>query len=111
MNKHVLSKSTYLRGLKCHKSLYLNKFNKDLRDKMSESQEAIFARGTSVGELAQQLFPGGKDASPENYYDFSTALDNTMSWIESGVEVIYEAAFQHQGILAALDILVQREGK
>ncbi|MEQ8324043.1 MAG: DUF2779 domain-containing protein [Vicingaceae bacterium] len=111
MERHVLSKSTYIRGLQCHKSLFLNKFHKDLRDEISDEQQRIFSRGSSVGELAQQLFPDGKDASPENYYDFKPAIAQTNQWIDQGQEVIYEAAFQFEGVLAALDILVHREGK
>ena len=48
MEKHVLSKSTFIRGLKCHKSLYLNKHQKQLRDQLSEMQLAIFEQGNKV---------------------------------------------------------------
>ena len=78
---------------------------------MSDMQEAIFSQGTKVGELAQDLFPGGKDASPKVYWDFSDAIEKTSKWIEQGVEAIYEAAFQFEGVLAALDIFVQKKGK
>jgi len=108
---HQLSKSTYIKGLQCHKALFLNKYHKKLKDEIGAAQEQMFAQGTSVGELAQSLFPGGKDASPENYYDFGPALFQTKQWLNDGIEVIYEAAFQYEGVLAALDILVQRDGK
>jgi hypothetical protein len=84
----------------------MNKFHKDLRDEISDEQQRIFSRGSSVGELAQKLYPGGRDASPEHYYDFGPALANTKLWLEEGVSIIYEAAFQFEGVLAALDILV-----
>ena len=35
----------------------------DERDELTEEQKAIFQKGTDIGELAQQLFAGGIDAS------------------------------------------------
>ena len=55
MKKATLSKSTFLRGLQCHKSLYLYKNFYKLRDEISSSQQAIFNQGTNVGILAQEL--------------------------------------------------------
>ncbi len=51
-DKHVLSKSTFLRGLQCHKSLYLNRYQRNLRDAISPEQQAIFTTGREVGILA-----------------------------------------------------------
>jgi hypothetical protein len=107
MSKHVLSKSTFIKGMQCHKALYLNKHHKELREDISEQQEAIFAQGTNVGELAQQLFPGGVDCTPESYFDFQKAVMRTQEEIANGTKIIYEAAFQYNGVLAALDILVK----
>ena len=107
MVKHILSKSTFIKGLQCPKALYYHKYRKDLRDSLSASQEAIFAQGTSVGELACELFPGGVDCTPESYFDFQKAVIRTQEEIEKGTEIIYEAAFQFNGVLAALDILVR----
>ena len=55
MQKHVLSKSTFIRGVQCEKSLYLNKHARNLRDEISPEQMAVFSQGTNVGELAQRL--------------------------------------------------------
>ncbi len=109
MEKHLLSKSTFIRGLKCHKSLHLNKHHKNLRDQLSEMQLAIFEQGSKVGELAQNLFPGGIDCTTQSFYDFSGALTRTKDLIKKGQKVIYEAAFQYKGVLAILDILVKDE--
>lgn len=107
MQKHVLSKSTFIKGMQCEKALYLSKHHRGLRDELSAAQEAIFAQGTSVGELACDLFPGGVDCTPESYYDFQAAVIRTQKEIEKGTTIIYEAAFQFNGVLAALDILVK----
>jgi hypothetical protein len=56
-----LSKTLFLKGLQCHKALYLFKFHPELRDELSGSQEAIFQSGTQLGILAQGLFPGGRE--------------------------------------------------
>jgi len=56
MKKHVLSKSTFMRGVQCLKSLYLNRFHPELRNELTEQQQAIFDTGHTVGKLAQELF-------------------------------------------------------
>ena len=63
MNKKIstyLSKSLFIRGLQCHKSLYLHKYHPELKDEISEEQEAKFQTGINVGIYAQKLFPGGE---------------------------------------------------
>jgi len=107
--KHVLSKSTFLRGLQCHKSLYLNRYRRDLRDEVSPDLQAVFSTGREVGELARGLFPGGVQSKPPNSFQFQRAVEVTRELIDGGKDIIYEAAFQHQRVLALVDILV-REG-
>jgi predicted RecB family nuclease len=109
--RHVLSKSTFLYGSQCTKRLYFYKFRRDLLVEISAAQQAIFDRGTSVGHLARDLFPGGKDASPATPFEYEKSVRLTKELIEAGTKVIYEAAFQYQGVLAAVDILVKRNGK
>ncbi len=104
---HLLSKSSFLSGLQCEKKLYLQKHRRDLLPEVAAAQQFIFDQGTQVGELAQQLFPGGKDATPASYYDFGPAVAQTKQWMDEGVEVIYEAAFLFDEVLAAVDILVK----
>jgi hypothetical protein len=111
LEKHVLSKSTFLRSVQCQKSLYLYKNFIQLRDAPSAEQSAIFSRGSNVGILAQQLYKGGVDATPSKSYDYIAAVNNTQELINSGVEIIYEAAFQYEGVLAILDILVKKNNE
>ncbi len=111
MEKAILSKSTFIRGLQCEKSLYLYKHNYNLRDEISSQLQAIFNQGTNVGILAQGLFPDGVDASPSSYFKMQESVFKTQEFIENGEQIIYEATFQHNGILSALDILVKdKEG-
>ncbi len=105
MADYKLSKSTYIRGLQCYKSLYLNKYRPYLRDKLSEEQLVKFARGHAVGKAAQQLFPGGVAMTrPGN----PSALKTTQL-IQENFPVIYEACFISDQVIIALDILVKRE--
>jgi cytochrome c-type biogenesis protein CcmE len=109
--RHILSKFTFLRGCQCPKALYLYKKQPELRGKISDQQQAVFDRGTNVGELAQQLFPGGTDAGPETPFKYAESVVYTQELIKKGIDVIYEAAFQYDGVLAAIDILVKKNGK
>ncbi|MGE5520043.1 MAG: DUF2779 domain-containing protein [Candidatus Dadabacteria bacterium] len=109
--KHILSKSTFMRGCQCPKSLWLHKHHPELKDEMTEQQARIFAQGTSVGALARDLFPGGVDASPDTPYDYQQSVVQTAAYIAEGQTIIYEAAFQYNGVLAALDILVKHRGR
>ena len=110
MRNYKLSKSSFLRGVQCEKSLYLYRHHPELRDEISEAQQAIFDRGTNVGLLAQQLFPGGEDASPEDYSKFFDSIHTTRRLIDKGAKIIYEAAFVHNNTAAAIDILVKTRG-
>lgn len=107
---HILSKSTYIKGEQCEKALYLFKNRPFLRDKLSMEQRAKFKRGTDVGILAQQLFPGGINMTPSSPSLFGKKVVETMQNLSNpAVNVMYEAVFQYDDTLIMLDILV-REG-
>ncbi|KAF0129649.1 MAG: hypothetical protein FD155_2241 [Bacteroidetes bacterium] len=105
---HLLSKSTFIRGQQCQKSLYLNKKRPFLRDKISSAQLAKFKRGTDVGILAQQLFPGGIDCKPKSPSQYQKKLEETSELMNDlNVHTIYEAVFQYDDVLIMLDIIVR----
>ena len=106
-NTHKLSKSTFIRGLQCEKSLYLYKHHYRLKDPTPESLQAVFDQGTNIGVLAQRLFPNGVDASPENHFKMVESARKTLAFITEGESIIYEATFIYNDVLAALDILVK----
>lgn len=111
LQNHILSKSTFLRGKQCLKSLYLKKYHPDLEDKISETQQAILNRGTNVGILAHQLFPDGIDLGKYVPNDFEKAFMETFQLINDGVSIIYEAGFKSKSNICFVDILVKKEGK
>jgi hypothetical protein len=106
--KHVLSKSTFMFGCQCPKRLFLHKYRSALRNPRDEQQQYILDSGTSIGVLAQQLFPGGVDASPPNPYSYHISVAKTKTFIDQGHDIIYEAAFQYEGVMCALDLLVRK---
>ncbi len=110
-SSYRLSKSTFLKGLQCDKHLYLYKYNKELLDPLTEMQEAIFARGTDVGKLSQDLFPGGIDASPKSLSKFDESAELTKELLQDNQQVIYEATFIYDEVLAAADIVVQENNE
>jgi hypothetical protein len=107
MASHLLSKSSFIKGLQCEKHLYLYKYHYKEMDELSEMQKSIFKRGTNVGELAQQLFPGGEIAAQGDPPNYEKALIRTQELIESGAKVIYEAAFTFNEVLSIADIIVK----
>lgn len=109
MEKHILSKSTFIKGYHCLKSLYLYKNRPFLRDKITPEQRAKFKRGHEVGDMAQELFPGGIDVSPRSPSQYQKSVLKTQELIAAGQEVIYEATLQYEQVLVMLDILVKKE--
>ena len=99
----ALSKSLYIRGLQCEKSLWLKKKKPGVLQAPDDGAQAVFDTGTSVGELACELFSGGERI--EYTGDFNAQMAKTKELIERGTEVIYEATFCFDGILVMVDIL------
>ena len=105
---HILSKSTYIKGEQCEKALFLFKNRPFLRDKLSMEQRAKFKRGTDVGILAQQLFPGGINMTPGSPTQFSKKAAETLKNLTNpAINVMYEAVFQYDDTLIMLDIIVR----
>lgn len=109
MPSHLLSKSSFIKGLQCEKHLYLYKYYYNEMDDLSDMQKAIFKRGTNVGELARLLFPGGQIAAQGNPPDYDKALKKTMELFDKGTKVIYEAAFSFDKVLSIADIAVRED--
>ena len=79
-----------------------------LRDKLSIEQRAKFQRGTDVGMLAHEVFPGGIDMSPNSPSQFPKKAQETWNNLSNPeVKVMYEAVFQYNDTLIMLDMLVR----
>ncbi|HCY74367.1 MAG TPA: DUF2779 domain-containing protein [Ignavibacteriales bacterium] len=109
MGSHLLSKSSFVRGVQCEKHLYLYKYHYKEMDQLSDMQKAIFKRGTDVGKLAQQLFPDGIDASPATQFEYDKAVKHTKELLANKQKVIYEASFNFSDVLSVADIVVNEK--
>lgn len=101
-----ISKSAFVRGIQCPKQLYYYKNHYNKRDALTESQRVSFKRGTDVGLLAQQLFPGGKDLTPQSPWQYKQSANITRHYIEQDLPVLYEASFLYDSLYAIMDIVV-----
>ena len=99
----TLSKSLYVRGLQCKKSLWLKKKKPEVLQAPDDDAQAVFDTGTSVGELACELFGRGERIKYTG--DFNAQMAKTKELIERGTKVIYEATFCFDGILVMVDVL------
>jgi hypothetical protein len=104
-----LSKSLYTRGLQCHKSLYLDRHQPDLRAEPSPELEALWATGHEVGDFAHMLFPGGV-VVPFGGLTKEQQLAKTRDEIDRETKAIYEATFSYDDVFVKADIIVRNRG-
>jgi len=105
LTTYGLSKSRILAGLQCPKRLYLAVHQPQLADDFSHAN-SIIAVGNRVGELARTFYAQG--VLVEHQDDLGNALKETQSLLakpEPGI--LFEPAFQHQGVLIRADILTK----
>lgn len=99
-----LSKSRFIKGQQCHKALWLLTHRPELKPDVSDQQQTVFDTGTDVGELAQQLFPGGVEV-PYAGLSIAEQIERTRELIASGTQAIFEAAFSFNNVFVKADIL------
>jgi CRISPR/Cas system-associated exonuclease Cas4 (RecB family) len=109
--QHILSKSTFMYGCQCPLRLYLHKFRPELQNEEDEETAAVYIEGTNIGVLARDVFPGGTNAEPPDSFSYALSVEKTQTLLKSGASIIYEAAFNFEGVLCAIDILVMENGK
>ena len=98
---YKISKSDYVLGIKCPNALWFKRFRKELQPEMNQ---AVLDRGTEIGILAQNRFPGGVviSAMPWDY----EAAYRTQDAIKADEPYIYEATLSTEtGEYCAVDIL------
>lgn len=103
-----LSKTRYTHGLQCYKYLWFETWHKELKNELSSATETIFRQGHEVGELAQELFPGGMEIPFDGLSVDEQVLQTQVAMKTN--KVIYEASFQYDGIFIKADILRKVRG-
>jgi len=101
--KYSLSKSSFLRGLQCHKALWLLKNRPGLAREPDAALLARFEQGHEVGKLAQGLFAGGVEVAYDQ--DREKMIRETAGLMARGEQTIYEATFSYDDVLVMVDIL------
>jgi len=105
-----LSKSSFVRGNQCLKSLFLNKYKPKDRNPLSAQLEAVFAKGRKFEEFVRaDLFPGGLNVK-EKLSDFFYFNSYTRYLLEqTSTEIIYEASIIEDEVLVMCDVLVRNK--
>ncbi|NQX93109.1 MAG: Dna2/Cas4 domain-containing protein [Flavobacteriales bacterium] len=108
----LLSKSSILSGLQCHKRLHLQRNRKELGAEDSGQKLSAIRNGIQTGNLARQYFEGGVLVESNLTGDEREAdwLKQTQKLMASDVPFIYEATFLSDDVLVRVDIL-ERKGK
>lgn len=102
-----LSKSKITAFEQCPKRLWLATHRPELAEQ-DAGAEARFATGNAVGEIACALYPEGVMVEAEP--DLAAALATTEALIAAGHPgPIFEATFQHDGVLVRVDVLERLE--
>jgi hypothetical protein len=71
--------------------------------------QAILDQGTAVGVLAQDLHPGGVLVEADHRHPGEAVATTRRLLDEAQVPALFEAGFQHQGVLARVDLLVRQD--
>jgi uncharacterized protein DUF2779 len=103
-----ISKSKFVAGMQCLKRLYWEVHEPELGAAPDAPALARLEQGHEVGRLARQLFPGGVEiqSTRENLGDAIRATRELVANRE--VPAIFEATFEHGGVLVRVDILQRR---
>lgn len=104
MAQHDLTKSTYTAGVLCEKLLWLERHDPAGAAPPTQNNRRRFEQGSQVGLQARQDYPNGV-LIQGNPFDIGRAIGETQAAIDAGATVLFEAAFEFDGVLAVVDIL------
>lgn len=103
--KTYISKSKILSGRQCPKRLFLEVHQPQLAAP-TETTARVLSRGLEVHEVARRQFPDGILISHDDH--LSLALQETkQALLKNPRPPIFEATFQHDGVLIRSDVLLQ----
>lgn len=105
--KWTHSKTSFMRGKQCIKSMYLHRYKPELKTKQTAYSEHIANKGFSFEKQYQKLhFPHGIDLKQECGDDLNEILNKTNEiLIEKASCTIFEAALMANNVFVLLDIL------
>ena len=108
---HGLSKSRLMSFRQCPRRLWLEKHRPDLAGEVS-GQEAAFATGHEVGEVARRLYDPAGDGVLIGYDEgLRAAMVGTREALaQASGAPIFEATFERDGLLVRADVLERSAG-
>ncbi|MFY7912865.1 MAG: hypothetical protein ACOVO2_25070 [Emticicia sp.] len=111
MSNYLFSKTAYVKGLQCHKQLYLYKYHYKLQDPLSPETLAKFKGGHDFEDAYRAAnFPFAVDiekiAKSRNDYQ-----SLTQKVLQKQIADIFEATFVYQEVLVMNDVLTRSSGR
>ena len=106
-----LSKSKYVQVWTCPRGAWIRKYHPEAVPQ-DENKLSRFRQGDEVGDLARGLFGPFVNVTAmkeDGSLDLPKMMENTRAEMEKGTPVICEAAFSHEGLYCAVDLL-RKEG-
>ena len=104
--KHLLSKSTFVRGIQCEKSLYLNRYKPKEKTPHDSVTMDLFNKGRDFESLFKAQFPEGIDLSEKLGKLIGKYPSYTETLLENNSNItLFEAGFMHDDVLILTDVL------
>lgn len=100
-----LSKTRFLSGCQCHLKLWYDCYERELGADVDIVTQAIFDTGHEVGRLARQRYPGGVLVEADHRHPQDAIAHTRALLADASVAAIFEAAFEHRGVLVRVDVL------
>ena len=108
-----LSKTDFMRGMQCPKMLWLDAHRPELKVIPPDTQRRL-DRGNEFGDKAMAMFGPYVEMTEylpnTKYLDKAKMVQKTRNAMAAGAENICEAAFEHNGLFCAVDILHRVDG-
>ena len=108
----AITKTDFMRGMQCHKMLWLDKHKPDLKIISPEVQQRLDA-GNDFGDRAMAMFGPYEEMTVylpgKKIPDTKAMIAKTQEHLEKGTSVICEAAFSYYNNYCAADILRKTE--
>ena len=105
-----LSKSRYVAGLQCHKLLWWKVHDSNAKELAADPvAKNRFEQGDEVTRVARTHFPGGNliDLPP---FQYDNRIAATREALGGNAPAIFEATFQADDTVAAIDVLERVPG-
>lgn len=102
MNKHTLSKSLFLEGLRCPKLFWLRHHKPAQAKPMDKPTLHLLETGKIVGQYAREVYPGGRMIGVGK---FDRLVVDTKNALRLPSPYYYEAAFEAENLRCRVDIL------